>query len=162
MSGEGAQGRTAHVPAGADRFRRQRKVLGSRVIDFKVSSPDTNGDLFIIELTDDRKGGPPRHFHHEQEEWFYVVESEYIIEIGDERYKLGPGDSVLAPRGVPHAWAHVGEGMGEQLIAFQPAGKMEAFFGELSKIESVPQPEVMQRLFSTHGMEMTGPPLPVE
>jgi hypothetical protein len=52
--------------------------------------------------------------------------------------------------------------MGKQLIAFQPAGKMEAFFGELSKIESVPQPEVMQRLFSTHGMEMTGPPLPVE
>jgi hypothetical protein len=75
---------------------------------------------------------------------------------------LGPGDSVLAPRGVPHAWAHVGEGVGKQLIALQPAGKMEAFFGELSKIEGVPQPEVMQRLFSTHGMEMTGAPLPVE
>ncbi len=137
-------------------------MFGSRLIDFKVSSLDTKGDLLIIELTDDGKGGPPRHFHHEQEEWFYVIESEYIIEIGDERYELGPGDSVLAPRGVPHAWAHVGEGMGKQLIAFEPAGKMEAFFGELSKIEGVPQPEVMRRLFSTHGMEMTGPPLPVE
>jgi hypothetical protein len=52
--------------------------------------------------------------------------------------------------------------VGKQLIALQPAGKMEAFFGELSKIEGVPQPEVMQRLFSTHGMEMTGAPLPVE
>jgi hypothetical protein len=38
--------------------------------------------------------------------------------------------------------------MGKQLIAFQPAGKMEAFFGELSKIEGVPRPEVMQSLFS--------------
>ncbi len=85
-----------------------------------------------------------------------------MIEIGDERYELGPGDSVLAPRGVPHAWAHVGAGTGKQLIAFQPAGEKEGFFGELSKIEGVPRPEVMQRLFGTHGMEMTGPPLPVE
>ena len=162
MSGEGTQGRTAHLPAGEDQFRRRRKVFGSRVIDFKVSSLDTNGNLFIIELTDDRKGGPPRHSHREQEEWFYVIEGEYIIEIGDERYELVSGDSVLAPRGVPHAWAHVGEGTGKQLIAFQPAGEMEAFFGELSKIEGVPQPEVMQRLFSKHGMEMTGPPLSVE
>ena len=150
------------ISAGGDRFQERRKVFGSRGIDFKVSTLDTNGGLFVVEATDGTKGGPPRHLHHEQEEWFYVVESEYVIEIGDEWYELGPGDSVLAPRGVPHAWAHVGEGMGKQLIVFQPAGKMEAFFGELSKIEGVPQPEVMQRLFSSHGMEMTGPPLPVE
>jgi hypothetical protein len=42
------------------------------------------------------------------------------------------------------------------------SGKMEAFFGEPSKIEGAPQPEVMRRLFGSHGMEMTGPPLPVE
>ena len=124
------------IPAGGDRFQEQRKVFGSRVIDFKVSSLDTNGDLFIIEVTDDSKGGPPRHLHHEQEEWFYVIEGEYVVEIGDERYRLGPGDSVLAPRGVPHVWAHVGEGKGRLLIVFQPAGKMEAFFGELSKTEA--------------------------
>jgi len=137
-------------------------VFGFRGIDFKVSTLDTNGDLFIVEVTDDTKGGPPRHLHHEQGEWFYVVESEYVIEIGDERYELGPGDSVLAPRGVPHSWAHVGEGMRKQLIVFQPAGKMEAFFGELAKVGGIPQREVMQRLFSSHGIEMTGPPLPVE
>jgi len=151
-----------HVPVGGDRFQEQRKVFGFRGIDFKVSTLDTNGDLFIVEVTDDTKGGPPRHLHHEQGEWFYVVESEYVIEIGDERYELGPGDSVLAPRGVPHSWAHVGEGMRKQLIVFQPAGKMEAFFGELAKVGGIPQREVMQRLFSSHGIEMTGPPLPVE
>ncbi|MDQ4128366.1 MAG: cupin, partial [Actinomycetota bacterium] len=80
---------------------------------------------------------------------------------GDERHRLEPGDSVLAPREVPHVWAHVGEGTGRLLIVFQPAGKMEAFFGELSKIEGMPQPEVMQSLFRSHGMETTGPPLPV-
>ncbi len=150
------------IPAGGDRFQEGREVFGSRGIDFKVSSLDTNGDLFIVEATDDTKGGPPRHLHREQEEWFYVIVSEYVIEIGEERYELGPGDSVLAPREVPHVWAHVGEGKGKLLIVFQPAGEMEAFFGELSKIEGAPQPEVMQRLFGSHGMAMTGPPLPVE
>ncbi len=150
------------IPAGGDRFQEQREVFGSRGIDFKVSTLDTNGGLFIVEATDDTKGGPPRHFHHEQEEWFYVIESEYVIEIGDERLRLEPGDSVLAPREVPHVWAHVGEGKGRLLIVFQPAGEMEAFFGELSKIEGMPQREELGRLFSSHGMEVTGPPLAVE
>jgi hypothetical protein len=84
-----------------------------------------------------------------------------VIEVGDERYEVGPGDSVLAPRKVPHVWAHVGEGVGRQLIVLQPAGKLEAFFGELAKIEGVPQREEFQRLFNAHGMEMAGPPLSI-
>jgi hypothetical protein len=35
-----------------------------------------------------------------------------------------PGDSLFAPRRVPHVWAHVGEGRGSILVAFTPAGKM--------------------------------------
>ena len=149
--GEGTQ-----VSAGSDLYQEERKVFGSMSIDFKVSSLGTNGGFFVVENTDALKGGPPRHLHHEQEEWFYVVE------IGDERYRLGPGDSVLAPRKVPHVWAHVGEGTGRLLVVFQPAGEMEAFFGELAKVEGAPQPEKLRKLFLSHGMEVTGPPLVVE
>ncbi len=151
-----------HVPAGSDLFQEERKVFGSMSIDFKVSTLDTNGGFFVIENTDALKGGPPRHLHHEQEEWFYVVESDYVVEIGDERHSLGPGDSVLAPRKVPHVWAHVGEGVGRLIVTFQPAGEMEAFFGELAKVEGAPQPEELRKLFHSHGMEVTGPPLAVE
>jgi mannose-6-phosphate isomerase-like protein (cupin superfamily) len=151
-----------HVPAGRDVFQAERKVFGSMSIDFKVSTLDTNGGFFVVENTDALKGGPPRHLHHEQEEWFYVVESDYVVEIGDERYSLGPGDSVLAPRKVPHVWAHVGEGTGRLIVTFQPAGEMEAFFGELAKVKGPPQPEQLHKLFSSHGMEVTGLPLKVE
>lgn len=151
-----------YVPAGGDRFQEQREVFGTRAIDVKVSALDTNGSQCIFEITDVLKGGVARHFHHEQEEWFYVVESEYIIEIGDERYELGSGDSVLAPRKVPHVWTHIGEGRGKLLIVFQPAGKMEAFFGELEKLGGAPSREELQKLFRAHGMEVTGPPLAVE
>ena len=152
----------ARVPAGGDRFEQRRKIFGSMSIDFKVSGSDTDGDLFVIENTNDARGGPPRHLHHEQEEWFYVVRGEYLAEIGDERYRLGPGDSIFAPRRVPHVWAHAGEGTGRLIVAFRPAGEMEAFFDARSRLEEAASPEELRGLFRSHGMEVTGPPLEVE
>jgi len=160
--GSGGPGGGIYVPAGQDRFQKRRNVLGGLSIDFKVSSQDTDGGLFLIEHTDSHKGGPPRHIHHEQEEWFYVLEGAYVLEVGDERYALEPGDSVLAPRKVPHVWAHLGEGQGRLIIAFQPAGLMEAFLSALSKVEGSPPPEALRTLFQDHGMEIVGPPLPTE
>ena len=162
MSGEGAKIPTVYVPAGGDRFRRQREIEFTRsVTDIKVSTLDTDGGLSVLQITSFDKGGPARHLHHEQDEWFYVVEGEYLSEVGEERYELGPGDSVLAPRKVAHVWAHVGEGTGRLIAALQPAGEIEAFFDELAKLGSSPEREVLRRVFSSHGMEVTGPPLPI-
>ena len=148
-----------YVPAGTDRFNSRRRVLGGLSIDFKLSGQDTDGGFFALEHTDHHKGGPPRHVHHDQEEWFYVLDGEYILEIGDEQYQLKRGDSVLAPRKVPHVWAHVGDGQGRLIIAFQPAGTMEAFLNELSEVVGAPAPEQLQVLFRAHGMDIVGPPL---
>ncbi|MBW6473325.1 MAG: cupin domain-containing protein [Anaerolineaceae bacterium] len=81
----------------------------------------------------------------------------FLFEIGDERVKLQTGDSVLAPRQVPHVWAHTGNNPGRILIAFLPAGKMEAFFREVTKVNAMSplDPELWQ----LHGMELLGPPL---
>jgi uncharacterized cupin superfamily protein len=132
------------------------------VIDFKVSTLDTLGGLAVVEITSFGKGGPARHLHHEQDEWFYVLEGEYVIEFGEEHYdELGPGDSVLAPRKVAHVWAHVGEGTGRLIAALQPAGEIEAFFDNLATLGSSPEREVLRRVFSLHGMELIGPPLSI-
>jgi quercetin dioxygenase-like cupin family protein len=146
------------VPAGADRFDEHRG-LGVSAIQFKVVPHDSNG-LFIIENTFHAKGGPARHLHHAQDEWFYTVEGEFVVEVGAERYRLMPGDSLLAPRQVPHVWAFVGEGRGRMLISFMPAGKMEAFFREVTKANAMPPQD--PALWRAHGMELIGPPLPVE
>jgi hypothetical protein len=82
--------------------------------------------------------------------------------VGEERYELGPGDCVLAPREVAHVWAHVGEGTGRLIGALQPAGQIEAFFDELAKLGSSPEREDLSRAFSSHGMELVGPPLSIE
>jgi quercetin dioxygenase-like cupin family protein len=105
------------------------------------------------------KGGPPLHPHQSQDEWFYVIQSEFVVQVGDERFRATPGDSLFAPRQVPHTFAHVGDGAGKMITAFQPAGSMEAFFREQSKITGAPSAEEVQRMFRAHGMEVLGPPL---
>jgi mannose-6-phosphate isomerase-like protein (cupin superfamily) len=146
------------VAAGEDRFGEHRG-LGISTIDFKVS-PQDEGGLLILENTFHAKGGPARHLHHDQDEWFYAVEGEFIIEVGSERIRMSPGDSLLAPRKVPHVWAFIGDLRGKILIAFMPAGRMEAFFREVTKANAMPPQD--PGLWRAHGMELLGPPLLVE
>lgn len=149
-------GRVVRVEQGVDRFGKPRTIAGANQIAFKVSGQDTNGGLFIFEQVSLRKGGPPRHLHHSQDEWFYVMEGEYVFEVGQERMRLRPGDSLLAPRKVPHVWAYVGDTPGKILIGFQPAGKMETFFQEAAKIADFAADE---KLYRACEMEVVGPPL---
>ncbi len=147
-----------HVFAGQDRFG-EHKGLGISTIDFKVSAEDGGGGVLVIENTNRVKGGPARHLHAEQDELFYVLEGEYVIEVGQERFNLTPGDSILAPRKVPHVWAYVGNTLGRLLITFTPPGQMEAFFREVSKANAMPPRD--PAVWRAHGMEILGPPLPV-
>ena len=146
------------VLSGEDQFGEHRG-LGVSKISFKVSEPN-NSDLFIYEHSFHAKGGPARHLHHEQDEWFYAVEGEFILEIGQERFELHPGDSVFAPRKIPHVWAHVGDTKGRMLIVFTPPGQMEAFFKEINKGNAMPPQD--PELWRSHGMELVGPPLSVD
>ena len=146
----------AHVvPSGEDRFGDNRS-LGFSVIRFKTSTADTGGNLFVMEHSNLKPGGPPLHLHLRQEEWFYVMEGEVLFQVGEKRVQLKAGDSVLAPRKVPHAFTAVGPKPGKMLIAFSPAGKMEQFFRETA----VPNgPQMDAAMSRKYGMELIGPPL---
>jgi quercetin dioxygenase-like cupin family protein len=146
------------VAADQDLFGEHRG-LGFSEITFKVTPKDSNG-IFVIENTFHEKGGPARHLHFDQDEWFYAIEGEFIMEVGQEKYILSPGDSILAPRKIPHVWAYTGNSQrGKILIAFSPAGKMESFFREVTKSNAMPPQD--PELWRSHGMELLGPPLDV-
>ena len=80
--------------------------------------------------------GPALHLHLSQEEWFYVMEGEVRFQVGDQRLQLGPGESVLAPRRIPHTFSATGS-PAHMLIAFTPADKMEQYF-----IDAAAHPEL--------------------
>jgi len=147
-----------YVRAGSDRDG-VHKTLGISTIDFKVTSADTGGAMLVIENTNRGRGGPAKHRHLAQDELFCAIEGEYVIEIGGQRFELKPGDTILAPRLVPHVWAYVGNTIGRMLITFTPPGTMEDFFRVVSTGNSMPVQD--PALWRAHGMELLGPPLPV-
>jgi mannose-6-phosphate isomerase-like protein (cupin superfamily) len=144
---------TGAVRVGEDRFG-ERLGLGVSTIAFKVIT----AELLVLENTFHAPGGPPKHLHLEQDEWFYALEGEFVIEVGGARHVLRPGDSVLGPRRLPHVWASTGPG--RILVTFSPAGDMEAFFREVSKADSMPSQD--PAIWAAHGMKVVGPPLSVD
>jgi len=162
----GSQDRTDtgfRVGAQKDRHGEELLVMGGQ-FDLKVSSRDTGGDLCIYDTIRLEKGGPALHRHHFQDEWFYVIRGEFIVQVGDKTLSLHPGDSAFAPRKIPHAFAKISDGEGQMLVLFQPAGSMEDFFRQMSKLgKEIPknQEVALKQLWAEHGMEIVGPPLKV-
>jgi quercetin dioxygenase-like cupin family protein len=154
----GQSGEPRIVQSGQDRLG-EKHTRGFSSIAFKVTTQDSGGGIFVLEHSHLVPGGPPLHRHLEQDEWFYVMEGEVKFQIGGQFHRLTAGDSVLAPRRIPHTFTSVGKDPGRLLITFTPAGKMEAFFRDSEKI---PPQEQDAAFFSAHGMELLGPPLAID
>lgn len=143
---------------------RQEESVNGRTFGFlngkfllKVSGADTRGGLCVYDTLRSEPGGPPMHVHADQDEWFFVTEGEFVVVVGDATHGLGPGDSVLGPRGVPHAFRNISR-TGRIVVAFQPAGSMETFFEKGSALMPI-TPPAFAELSSHHGMTVVGPPL---
>lgn len=109
-----------------DRFGKPLRFLNGR-FDIKVSAVGTDGALTVIDTFRDQIGGPPLHYHRFQDEWFMVLEGEFLFRVGDRRFKCHPGDSVFGPRNVPHTFRCT-KLPARMLLVFQPANRIEEFF----------------------------------
>lgn len=149
------------VEGGTDRFGEELHIMGGQ-FNCIVSAKDTMGDFCAYDTFRHEKGGPALHYHNSQDEWFFNIAGEFIVQVGEEKFILKQGDSAFAPRTVPHAFAKINEGDAHMLVLFQPAGSMEDFFKQMSKLgNNIPkdQEHVMKELWHSHGMEVVGPPL---
>lgn len=150
------------VGADEDRFD-ERVSLGGELQDCKVSAHDTDGAMSVFEFAGTNSG--PRHIHHNQDEWIYVLSGEFQIEVGNHKRSLCAGESIFLRRGISHAWASLGNSQGKIINAYHPAGNIEEFFREVgkfsldAKIHEALSVEKLSRLFSEHGMDLVGPPL---
>jgi quercetin dioxygenase-like cupin family protein len=71
---------------------------------FKALSAETNGQCWVVEGLADRRMAVPLHTHHNDDEYWYVLEGEIEFIIGDERRTGTPGAFVCIPRGTPHSF----------------------------------------------------------
>jgi quercetin dioxygenase-like cupin family protein len=131
-------------------------------LDCKISSFDTDGALTVFEQNGfTPKGGPPLHIHLYQDEYFYIVEGEYIFQVGGEKYQMRSGDTIFLPREVQHAFVQLTE-TGRVIVSYMPAGRMEDFFKTTDLWTVPPSNTEIERVFEDHDMKVVGPPLKVD
>ena len=66
---------------------------------------DTGISLIFV---DAEPGGGPALHRHDYDEVFVVLEGEATMTAGDREIKAGPGDVVVVPAGMPHAFVNSG------------------------------------------------------
>ena len=149
------------IKSGESRTGKHLKMKGVtlNVLDLKVSSKDTNGNLSVFEqIGFTPKGGPPLHIHPYQDEYFYVLEGEYQFQVDQEIYHLSPGDTIFLPRNIQHAFIQLSE-KARVLVSYTPAGKMESFFETTDSWTTPPSEDLIKKTFTDHDMNVVGPTL---
>ena len=81
------------------------------------------------------------------------MEGEVRFQVGDRRLRLGPGESILAPRRIPHTFSASGS-PAHMLIAFTPADKMEQYFNDAA---AHPELAPTKDFMNQYDMQWMGP-----
>ena len=111
--------------------RRRLWVMGS-LFEIVIDGGQTSGAYAVTMDRSSPGFGPPPHVHEREDEGFYVIEGEYLFASEDGEVRAGPGTFIHAPKGHKHWWRNVGEGRGQHLEIFVPAG-LERMFEEVGE-----------------------------
>ena len=116
----------------------------------------TAGRLGLVDMVHVPAGHmPPLHVHHREDEGFYVIDGEVTLHLPGRSVVCRPGDYLLAPCGVPHAY-EVGDQPARWLVTSSPAG-FERFVAAVAALDEV-DPARLTAVAAEFGIEILGPP----
>ena len=101
-----------------------------------LSGEDTGGAYCLLDIRVAPGKGVPRHTHTREDEALFVLSGELEATVGDEVFTLTAGETLIAPRNIPHQLRNSGNVTNHYLIMFSPSG-----FEEFLKATSVPAPD---------------------
>jgi quercetin dioxygenase-like cupin family protein len=132
----------------------------------KIAGADTDGEYGLLEVTVRAGEGSPWHVHPDEDEWFYVLDGEFTVWVGDTRLSLPAGSFAYGPKAVPHTFYAETEGA-RALIGFQPF-LFETFLREVGEpatervlpppLEGHPDMARLMPIAERAGMLILGPP----
>ena len=112
----------------------ERVELGGLGVRFMIEGAETGGNFALVEHPiGPRVLAAPLHTHEREDEYTYVLEGEVGVQVGDEVLIAGPGELILKPRGVPHAFWNAGDAPARALEIISPAG-FERYFAEIAPL----------------------------
>jgi quercetin dioxygenase-like cupin family protein len=111
-------------------------ALGVR---FMIDGERTGGAFSLVEHPlPARALGSPLHTHHNEDEYSYVLQGRFGVQLGDDTLEAGPGDLLFKPRGVAHAFWNAGDEPARLMELISPAG-FENYFRELAPLLAAPE-----------------------
>jgi quercetin dioxygenase-like cupin family protein len=132
----------------------------------KAGTETTGGRVAVIEHEAPQGSGSPLHVHHNEDEWFYVLDGELTFWVGGRVIDAPAGSFVFGPRDIPHTFT-VSSERARFLLVTEPAG-FERFVRTLAepaeRLEIPPAPTTppdmgaLMEVAARHGLEILGPP----
>jgi len=74
--------------------------------------------------------------HTREDEVYFILAGELEVTVGEKIFVLRPGDTLLAPRDIPHTLRNSGNTTNHYLLVFSPSG-----FEEFVMATAVPAPD---------------------
>ena len=135
--------RTQHTVGADEGERADFPRMGNRYV-LPGDSPD--GRFALIEHTiAPRSLAAPLHTHEHEDEYSFVLSGRLGVQIGDDLVEAGPGELVLKPRGIPHAFWNAGEEEVRLLELISPGG-FDRYFAEIAPLLAGGGPPDLQAL----------------
>jgi quercetin dioxygenase-like cupin family protein len=103
---------------------------------YKAMGAETAGSFSLWEAVVPPGAGAPLHTHEREDEAFYVLSGELLIEFEGEAasHRIGPGGFFFAARHRSHAFRNVGDQSARVLILCTPSRGLDQMFGELEAV----------------------------
>ena len=101
----------------------KRWFFGGGVFTWKLSSANEDIGLWEVDMVEGK--WTPIHTHPVSES-MWVLDGQIHYRINDDEHELGPGDFVMVPAGVPHAF--IVKSATAKVIGIQPTCECEPFY----------------------------------
>jgi quercetin dioxygenase-like cupin family protein len=140
------------------------------LVHLRVSDADGNDSISVLEHRAPFGDSPPLHIHHDEDEVFHIIDGELRFQVGGHELRLWKGETVIAPRGIPHTYRVESSG-GGRFLTVTGNRSFERFVrlmgrpvtGDMLPVCSPPpsaaQLDTVAKVARTCGIEFVGPPL---
>ncbi|MBA3652404.1 MAG: cupin domain-containing protein [Chthoniobacterales bacterium] len=128
-------------------------AFGEEVV-ILLDSEQTGGRLTMWIESTPPGGGPPLHFHINDDETFHVLEGRIAFFQNSKWDEVGPGASCFVPRGQVHTFKNTGQETARMLISTAPGG-FDVFFTRAAEEFAKPGAPDMARVMGVaaeHGI----------
>ena len=136
-------------------------VLGV-IHTYKATENETAGSMSLWEAVFPPGAGAPPHTHTREDEVFYVLSGELLIELeGDSApHRVGPGGFFFGARRRRHAVRNVSDQPARALILCTPSCGLDQMFVEIeaAAADGMPAFEKLAAITAKYGVTLMSPP----